>query len=670
MPTAPLPLTTVRFSARRWCIFLAAFALVAGHVAMALSASRSKSVAFDELAHVTAGAAYWLHGDFRLQPENGNFPQRWAAIPFLFLHPKFPPTTDPSWAQPDVWGLGAAFLSRNANDPDQLLFAARAMIALLGAATVALVFWWARELHGTGGGFVALGLAAFCPALLAHGAIATSDLALACTLLLATWTWWRLLQRITAGRVLASVAAVALLFLTKMSAPLFVPVAALLAGVRLAAGRAWRVDLGTPREWRSRRPMVGGIAALGVVHALVAWATIWAAYDFRFAAAPPSLPDAHPLPFDFEGDFGWPVRVLHVAASARLLPQAYLYGYEWVLRASAFRYAFFNGEHGFGGWPTFFPYLFLVKMPLACFALLALASWQIVRRCTAGVRDTLYALAPLLALVLVFGTAALTTRLNIGHRHILPLLPPLYILAGAAWPAGAAARLWHRLGVAALVLAFAVESWLVRPHYLAFFNAFAGGPDRAWRHVVDSSLDWGMDLPALRDWLRQNRRPDEPVHFGYFGMGTPADYDIPAVSLTTYYGAESRVIAPLQPGLFVVSVTLLQVYAPAFGPWNKAYEARYQEAIAALEPLYAASPAQRERLLADKGAAYWTQAHRTLNDLRFARLCAWLRQRPPLAQVAHTLLVWRLGEQDLFEAQYGPPAELAEAPVAFRPGAR
>jgi 4-amino-4-deoxy-L-arabinose transferase-like glycosyltransferase len=637
---------------------------------MALSASRSKSVAFDELAHVAAGAGYWFHGDFRLQPENGNFPQRWAALPFLFSRPKFPSITDPAWVQPDVWGLGAGFLSRSANDPDRLLFAARAMIAVLGAATAALVFYWARELHGTGGGFVALALAVFCPALLAHGAIATSDLALAGTLLATTWSWWRLLQRITVARLTASALAVALLFLTKMSAPLFVPVAAILALVRLAAGRAWRIDFGRTREWQSRRAIAGGILVLACLHAVVAWGAIWAAYDFRFAAAPPSLAGARELPFDFQGDAGWPVRVLHAAASARLLPQAFLYGYEWVLRGSAYRFAFFNGEHGFGGWISFFPYLFVVKTPLAFFPLFAVASWQIVRRCTARTRETLYALAPLLALVLVFGGAALTTHLNIGHRHILPLLPPLYILAGAAWPAAAAARGWRRFGVAALVGGFALESWLIRPHYLAFFNAFAGGPDRAWHHVVDSSLDWGMDLPALRDWLQKNRRPDEPVHFGYFGMGTPGDYDIPAVSLTTYYGAESRVIAPLRPGLFVVSATLLQVYAPAFGPWNKAYEARYQEAVATLEPLYAASPAQRERLLADKGAAYWTQAHRTLNDLRFARLCAWLRQRPPLAQIAHTLLVWRLGEQDLFDAQYGPPAELAEAPVAFPAGTR
>lgn len=671
MPTPPDVSQSVRAAGKPGVVVALVLALLGSYVAMALSAARTKSVAFDELAHLAAGTGYWQTGDFRLQPENGNFPQRWATLPFLFSHPTFPDASHPAWRQPDVWGLGAAFLSRKANDPDRLLFQARAMIALLGAATAALVFLWARELHGTGGGFVALALAVFCPALLAHGAIATSDMALACTLLAATYAWWRLLQRITPGRLAASLGATALLFLTKMSAPLFLPVVAILGAIRVTRDAPWGSGaFGREKTFRSRTQRAGALAALVVLHGAFAWVAIWAAYDFRFAAAPPALMGANAMPVEFTGDIGWPVRVLHAMADAHLLPQAYLFGHEWVLRASAYRFAFFNGEHGFGGWTAFFPYAFLVKTPLAFFPLFAVALWTIARRMSARMPETLYALAPLLAVLAIFGTAALFAHLNIGHRHILPLLPPLYILAGAAWPALPAATSGRKAAIVALVSFFAVESWLIRPHYLAYFNRLAGGPDRAWRHLVDSSLDWGMDLPALRDWLHQNRHNDEPVHFGYFGMGTPDDYGIAAASLTTFYGTEVRPIAPLQPGLFVVSATLLQVYSPAFGPWNKAYEARYQQAMTTLESFYAVSPDERRRLVAEKGEAFWADEHRTANDLRFGRVSAWLRQRAPLAQVAHTLFVWRLTEQDLFAAQFGSPAELAEAPVAFPPVAR
>ncbi len=38
----------------------------------------------------------------------------------------------------------------------------------------------------------------------------------------------------------------------------------------------------------------------------------------------------------------------------------------------------------------------------------------------------------MLALVAVYGIFALTTHLNIGHRHLLPVYPALIILAGGA----------------------------------------------------------------------------------------------------------------------------------------------------------------------------------------------------------------------------------------------
>lgn len=55
-------------------------ALCLAYYAAAISASADKSAAYDEGLHLVAGYSYWTHGDFRLQPENGNLPQRWAAI--------------------------------------------------------------------------------------------------------------------------------------------------------------------------------------------------------------------------------------------------------------------------------------------------------------------------------------------------------------------------------------------------------------------------------------------------------------------------------------------------------------------------------------------------------------------------------------------------------------
>ena len=62
-------------------------ALLALYYVMALSAASQKSMTFDEMAHLTGGYTYWAFNDYRLHPENGNWPQRLGR-------------SRPSWAAP------------------------------------------------------------------------------------------------------------------------------------------------------------------------------------------------------------------------------------------------------------------------------------------------------------------------------------------------------------------------------------------------------------------------------------------------------------------------------------------------------------------------------------------------------------------------------------------
>ena len=71
----------------------------------------------------------------------------------------------------------------------------------------------------------------------------------------------------------------------------------------------------------------------------------------------------------------------------------------------------------------------------------------------------------------------------------------------------------------------------IHPHYLAYFSPVVGGPEQGYRHLVDSSLDWGQDLPGLQKWLIAHRQPGEPVYLSYFGTADPARYGINAIAL-------------------------------------------------------------------------------------------------------------------------------------------
>ena len=140
-------------------------------------------------------------------------------------------------------------------------------------------------------------------------------------------------------------------------------------------------------------------------------------------------------------------------------------------------------------------------------------------------------------LLIVYWATAINTKLNIGHRHILPTYPAMFILFGAAshWFRQHGRLRWIMSSAVLLCVFLLVgECFATYPHYLAYFNWVAGGPANGYKHLVDSSLDWGQDLPGLKRWLKEHDldAPGKvPVYLAYFGKAEPAHYQIHARDL-------------------------------------------------------------------------------------------------------------------------------------------
>src|SRR5262249_55073083 len=117
-----------------------------------------------------------------------------------------------------------------------------------------------------------------------------------------------------------------------------------------------------------------------------------------------------------------------------VLPEAYLFGLASVDTYSKARDSFLNGTVTAGGSHWFFPYAALVKTTIPTLILIALAPFALMWRrrvSTDASRNTLYGLTPLLALIGVYGLSAVQSGLNIGDRHLLPVIPAFIILIGA-----------------------------------------------------------------------------------------------------------------------------------------------------------------------------------------------------------------------------------------------
>ncbi|MBI2481375.1 MAG: hypothetical protein HYV60_22875 [Planctomycetia bacterium] len=201
-----------------------------------------------------------------------------------------------------------------------------------------------------------------------------------------------------------------------------------------------------------------------------------------------------------------------------------------------------------------------------------------------------------------------------------------------------------------LLIWLVADSLASYPHYLAYFNQLVPR-SKAYQHLVDSSLDWGQDLPALKKWLDQNTTDDEPVFLSYFGTASPAYYGINArpLPLAEMIGGPIE----LTPGTYCISATCLQsVYGFASGRWNQQFEARYQEL--------------GSRIATAESDPIETGLRVQYDALKARRLAAYLRHREPNANVGYSILIYRVTADELALALTGPPAELDEISWAAR----
>lgn len=628
-------------------------------------AIRDKSTTFDETAYLAAGVSHLQYDDHRFAVGNGPFPYLWQSLPLAAGKSKvnFPKEYLETEEMRSPYQAGWQLFYKWENDPFQFLTTARAMTAILGAALLAVIYYWSKSIWGLWGGCVSLLMGLLCPTLLAHSGLATSDVAAALFMTVSLWAWWSLLKKVSVIGLIGFCLGMALLLTTKLSGVLMIPVMALTLVLHLIMQRfsgAFRIV---------QRMVVVSVLAFGVWYLAV-----WAQFGFRYSMVPEGR--THPA----EPWLSWEsirpqnetlAKFVDTARERKLLPEAYIWAYTWIYSELDERSAYFRGDYRLTGWRSFFPSSFLIKTPPATLALLAVALLLLVLTClkksdaSVGRRGILYAVAPLMVFVGVYFVTSIRSPINIGQRHLLPIYPSLYIFAGisGAW----LERKWrHRrepeariaLGVASIVQLLmgllAVDTLRSYPNYLAYFSSVIGGPKNGWRWLVDSSLDWGQELPELRRVLgrvqmkdTQSGAPLEPIYLSYFGTGFPAYYGIVTNSLPSV-GAPSdsgRTYYEYTSGLYAISATMLTaVYLDKYpGKWTESHEADYQKLKEWKERRI--NEAAFTRKVPEFPIKTWDLYDRA----RFARLCAWIREtdKEPVAHAGHAILVFRLSTQEL-----------------------
>jgi len=226
--------------------------------------------------------------------------------------------------------------------------------------------------------------------------------------------------------------------------------------------------------------------------------------------------------------------------------------------------AYLMGRQSQTGWWYYFPAAFAFKSTpaelfVACLLLIALVT--ALAHPVAAFRQQDVAMQVLFVAAALFVMMLVTSKIAIGHRYLI-VLYPLMALAGAEWLTG---RLKPKqafpIGLLLLGLQ-GISNAAIAPHFLAYFNAASGGPERGGELLIDSNIDWGQDLPALRRVLASSDRG--LTAFSYFGT---ADWRA--------YGIEADAAGKLPHdtrayGRLALSVTHLRgVYVPGDDPFRE-----------------------------------------------------------------------------------------------------
>jgi 4-amino-4-deoxy-L-arabinose transferase-like glycosyltransferase len=449
---------------------IAAICLIVAFCLQGVLALPRLSATSDEAVHLASGYSYWQTRDFRMNGEHPPLAKLIAALPLLVLHPKLN-TTSTAWDKAAEYEFGFDFLY--SNNADQLLFWARCAMVALAALGAAVTFLWSRDLFGSLGGLLALGLYAFSPNLLAHGTLITTDVPVTVFSLLTLYLFWRQGENPNWHTSLATGLALGAAMTSKYAGGLL-PI--LIAG--LACARAFRQPYRKAALLSEiRNLVVMAIASVFVIEA-----------SYLFAASP-----------------------LEYFRNSTLVNSNHSPDYEYYLLGQLKR----------DGWWYYFLVAFLFKATLPTLILIMLATARAFSGLTQRWGETIL-LAGMGFYLIVMSAGAN----NLGVRYVLPVFPLIFV-----WISRIVPDYWtNRLGRALLIILFTWQMWAALstfPNYIPFFNELAGGPDNGPDILDDSNVDWGQAVKQAAEYVKENHIENVAV-CSFSPFDNPSRYGLPA----------------------------------------------------------------------------------------------------------------------------------------------
>jgi hypothetical protein len=541
---------------RRWEFRIGAWALVAFMAIRLFISLQNTALATDEFVHIPAGYVHLTIHRFDFNPEHPPLIKMLSAVPLLILKPSLPgdPQLKKDWT--DWFKFCTDFFYLPVAKERQIVTWARVPMILVSCFLGLLIFEWAGALFSRSAGIFALLLYTMEPNILAFSRFVYTDMGASLVYSAFFYLAWRCWRSPSFARLLLACFVACLSALVKHSMIVIFPMYLVFLVILVFAGK---IPIRT-------------CLVHAVLSVLMLLLLLNLGYGFRTHAF-----DANDLRV-VSGWFGIHTEKLGINKyldhySILPVPPDYIRGLDLVMNHNRQgHYAYLFGRFSSMGWWYYFPLTFLVKVPLPVMIITLIAvGWLAAILCFRRSTDSLFLLLPML----LYGGFSLTSNINIGIRHILPIFPFLFISAGGLWHfLHARASRW-RWAVAALGAWTIVGSLAIRYDPLEYFNDLAGGPQNGWRYLGESNIDAGQNMIRLADYLRETKPKDIYLYLIGVDFNLLRDEDYSIFSpmklsddFRPYFPYSFREeYGTLKPGIYAISVCRMldpYMYSPVF----------------------------------------------------------------------------------------------------------
>ncbi len=529
--------------------------------------------------HLVAGLSHVLLGRFDLFRVNPPLVRTVASIPVAATTPKVAwQHYDPSPFLRAERDVSRAFFRANGSRALRLITLARWACIPFSLFGAYFCFRWACQLYGNAAGLTAEALWCFCPYVLGHATLITSDAQAAAVALVAGYAFWLWLSKPNWNRVLVAGLTLGLAELCKYSLLVLYPLWIALWLLRRLSERR-RVS---GRQWQREAIQLSTAIALSILAINIGYGfegSLQRLGSFRFQSqmltGVQSLEEVPPEGANrFAGTW---VGKLPVPLPLNMVQGIDRQRYDFERGFPSY----LRGRWQKHGWWYYYLYALAIKIPLGTWCLVTLAAGVTIfgRDDSTSWRDELVVLAPFVVILILVSSQ---TGFSIHSRYAIPALPFLFVWTSkvaralearpcprspSSWGRGAIRWLRNRRRpvVAALFISSLIwsigSSLAVYPHSLSYFNelaavlptpaetsypkradetagnngvlssfarALSAGPRNGPRHLLNSNIDWGQNYMQLRDWL--DSHPDVKLD-GLAYYGSPAmTAIIPAIS--------------------------------------------------------------------------------------------------------------------------------------------